>query len=108
VFSAERRRAVVQYLATHPTDHIQETPVELQNYDDYVKIVILRAEKRYDGWAENDQYFEAAKLLRQYKTEHEKRNLEQQITAAEAQGDEAKLAELRKKHYELIKEMKRA
>jgi DNA primase len=108
IFPHEQQRAVLEFLQTHPEKAVEETPPQLQNYDDYVKIVLLRAEKRYDGWAEDDQYFEAAKLLRQYKTEYEKQTLEQQIAAAEAEEDEVKLAKLRAKHYELIKEMKRA
>ncbi len=104
----EKRRAVVEYVAAHPDGKIEETPLSLQNIDDYVKIVLLRAEKRYDGWNEDDQYFEAAKLLRQYKTEHEKKKIEQEISAAEAEGDEARAEDLRTKYYLLIKETKRA
>ncbi len=108
MFENEKRAAVAAYVAGHPTGRIDDTPKELQNIDDYVKIVLLRAEKRYSGWDENDQYFEAAKLLRQYKTEYEKQKLEQKIIAAEAAGDEAEVEQLRIKHYELIKEIKRA
>lgn len=108
MFDDEKRRAVASYLVTHQTGAVQETPAELQNFDEYVKIVLLRAEKRYSSWTENDQYFEAAKLLRQYKTEHEKQSIEQQIAAADAKGDEAEVERLRKQHYILIKEMKRA
>lgn len=108
MFDDERRRAVTHYLIKSQPAAVQDTPKELQNYDEYVKIVILRAEKRYSSWTENDQYFEAAKLLRQYKTEHEKKVLEQQLADAEAKGDETEIERLRKQHYILIKEMKRA
>lgn len=108
MFEDERRKAVAHYLVKSEPSVVQDTPSELHNFDEYVKIVLLRAEKRYSGWTENDQYFEAAKLLRQYKTEHEKKVLEQQIAAAEASGDEAEAERLRKQHYILIKEMKRA
>lgn len=107
LFHSEKRQAVVRYLATHSVGTIEDTPKELQNIDDYVKIVLLRAEKRYGDWDENDQYFEAAKLLRQYKTEHEKQQLEKQIAAAEAKGENETAGHLRAKHYVLIKEMKR-
>lgn len=106
IFATEARQAVAAYLATeHPA--LADTPKELQKFDDYVKIILLRAEKRYGNWAENDQYLEIAKLLRQYKSEYEKTRLEQQIEEAEHRGDSAEVERLRKQHYELIKEMKR-
>lgn len=108
MFENEKRAQVVGYVAANPGGRVDDTPKELQNIDDYVKIVLLRAEKRYDGWDENDQYFEAAKLLRQYKTEYEKQKLEREIADAEAAGDDAKAEQLRAKHYVLIKEIKRA
>lgn len=108
IFGDERRTAVAKYLATPRKAAVTEVPKELQNYDDYVKIVLLRAEKRYGSWDENDQYFEAAKLLRRYKTEHEKKLLEQQLSDAEHNGDDAEVERLRSAYYTLIKEMKRA
>ncbi len=107
IFGDDRRVAVARFLTSNQTV-VRDTPPGLQNFDEYVKIVLLRAEKRYSSWTENDQYFEAAKLLRQFKTEHEKKVLEQQIASAEAEGDEATADRLRGQHYMLIKEMKRA
>ncbi len=107
IFDDERRVTVAKFLTTNQTV-VRDTPKELQNFDEYVKIVLLRAEKRYSSWTENDQYFEAAKLLRQHKTEHEKKVLEQQIANAEAEGNEAEADRLRGQHYLLIKEIKRA
>ena len=106
IFGSEARKAVATYLS-QPHPGVNDTPKELQKIDDYVKIILLRAEKRYGSWAENDQYMEIAKLLRQYKTEYEKNQLEQQISEAEQGGDTAAVERLRKQHYELIKEMKR-
>lgn len=108
IFGDERRMAVAAYLKTPRQTAAVEVPKELQKYDDYVKIVLLRAEKRYGSWNENDQYFEAAKLLRRYKTEHEKKVLEQQLSEAEQSGDDAEVERLRTAYYTLIKEMKRA
>lgn len=108
IFDSEERQAVVAYLVKGQPAAVTDTPPELQKFDEYVKIVLLRAEKRYSSWTENDQYFETAKLLRQYKTEHEKQILEQQIADAEAKGDEPEVERLRAQHYILIKEMKRA
>lgn len=106
VFVTEPQRRVAAYLATQ-RPAITDTPPQLQNFDEYVKIIVLRAEKRYDGWDENDQYHEIAKLLRQYKSEYAKRQIEQQIQEAEQKGDEAALEQLRQKQYQLIKEIKR-
>ena len=107
IFDDERRRAVATFLARSRQTPITETPSELQIFDEYVKIVLLRAEKRYGDWNENDQYFEAAKLLRRYKAEHEKQDIEQQIQIAEQAGNDAEVERLRAKHYVLIKEIKR-
>lgn len=107
LFTQDARQAVVRYVAAQGRTRVVDTPKELQNFDDYVKIIILRAEKRYGNWDEPDQYMEIAKLLRQYKFEHEKTRIEKQIAEAEARDDAQATDELRKQHYELIKEMKR-
>ena len=107
VFAQPFRQAVVAYLATQGRAKVIDTPKELQNFDEYVKIIVLRAEKRYGNWDEPDQYMEIAKLLRQYKFEHEKTRIETQITEAEDRGDVQMVDTLRKQHYELIKEIKR-
>lgn len=106
IFGSNERKVVASYLS-RPHGAMHDTPKELQKFDDYVKIILLRAEKRYGNWAEADQYMEIAKLLRQYKSEYEKNQLEQQIGAAEHSGDAAAVDQLRRQHYELIKEMKR-
>lgn len=107
LFAQESRRAVVGYLKTSGRTKIVDTPPELQNFDDYVKIILLRAENRYGTWDDPDQYMEIAKLLRQFKFEQEKSQIETRIAKAEANDDAATVDELRKQHYELIKEMKR-
>jgi len=107
ILGADASQAVAGYLASPERTPVTDVPKELQNFDDYVKIILLRAEKRYGNWNESDQYLEIAKLLRQYKTEHEKTQLEKQIEQAEHDGLVAEVERLRRQHYELIKEMKR-
>ncbi|HSW77196.1 MAG TPA: DNA primase [Candidatus Chromulinivoraceae bacterium] len=107
ILGADASQVVARYLASPERTPVTDTPKELQNFDDYVKIILLRAEKRYGNWNESDQYLEIAKLLRQYKTEHEKNQLEQQIEQAEHDGLVAEVERLRRQHYELIKEIKR-
>ena len=107
IFSDPRRRAVITFLTSSQAAISDDLPASLQTIDEYVKIVILRAEKRYTGWQSDDMRVEAAKLLRRYQTEHEKTTLEQQIKDAEAKGDDETAQQLREKHYMIVKEMKR-
>lgn len=106
-FTDPRQRTVVQYVMSHSDPVVDDLPSELQEVDEYAKIVILRAEKRYEGWRGEDEHREAAELLRQFRTEHQKQKLEQEIKSAEDKGDEAEVERLRREHYALIKEMKR-
>ncbi len=107
LFTHDPRQSVVNYLQTSGRDKLITTPPELQNFDEYVKIILLRAEDRYGKWDDPDQYMEIAKLLRQFKFEQEKSQIEKKIAEAESQGNAEAADELRKQHYELIKEMKR-
>ena len=109
-FATEERRAVAEYIATHPNRSVQTTPKELQNYDTYVKILLLKAETRYADWNDQDRYFESARLLRQVINEHKKQTqaaLTNQLRDAELSGDDAKAAELRAQLNTLIKEITR-
>lgn len=107
LFDDPRRQAVLHYLTTHSEAVTDALPDELRGVDNYAKIAMIRAEKRYGGWTETDGRLEAAKLLRQYKTEHQKRQLEQQIRSAEERGDADEIERLRREHYVLMKEVKR-
>ena len=109
-FATEERRAVAEYIATHPNKSVQATPKELQKYDTYVKILLLKAETRYADWNDQDRYFESARLLRQVINEHKKQTqaaLTNQLRDAELSGDDAKAAELRAQLNTLIKEITR-
>lgn len=97
LFIGEQRRAVAQYLAMHPGKALSDTPVELQKYDTYVKILLLRAETRYADMDSSERVFETARLLRQIEYEHKKQkkaDLVAELRAAEQEGDEVKSAEL--------------
>lgn len=106
-FGDDRQAAAVTYLLDHDEAVSGDVPRELHEVDEYVKVVLLRAEKRYEGWKGDDVRLEIAELLRQYRTEHQKQDIETQIKAAEEQGDEATIERLRREHYALIKEVKR-
>jgi DNA primase len=109
-FATEDRQAVAKYLAEHAGTVIKTTPKDLQNYDTYVKILLLKAETRYADWNDQDRYFESARLLRQVVNEHKKQKqaqLTNQLREAEVAGDDAKATELRTQLNTLIKEITR-
>jgi DNA primase len=109
-FATEERQAVANYLASHAGTAVRTTPQDLQNYDTYVKILLLKAETRYADWNDQDRYFESARLLRQVVNEHKKQKQSQltnQLREAEAAGDDAKATELRMQLNTLIKEITR-
>ena len=110
IFVGEERYAVANYLSTHAGTALQDTPKELQKYDTYVKILLLRAEARYADMNPTERVYETARLLRQIEYEHKKqRQLEliEELRSAESSGDEQKAAELRITLNTLIKEMPR-
>jgi DNA primase len=109
-FGTDERQAVAKYLSDHAGAVVTSTPQALQNYDTYVKILLLKAESRYAEWNDQDRYFESARLLRQVVNEHKKQKqgqLTNQLREAEAAGDDARATELRMELNILIKEITR-
>ncbi len=110
MIQGEERQALATYFAQHYGKVLTDTPEELQKYDTYVKIVLLRADTRYADWDSNDRYFETARLIRQIENEHKKKKkvlLDKQLRQAEADGDEARANALRAELIPLIKEIAR-
>ncbi len=106
----DERRALARYFARHHDEMLVDTPKELQEFDEYVKIVLLRADARYVEWDQNDRYFEAARLIRQIENEHKKQKqaaLVAKLREYEDRGDDAKAQELRIELNALIKEIAR-
>jgi len=107
-FVGEERRAIVKYLSEYGGKPIKDTPEQLQNYDIYVKILLLKADARYADWNDQDRYFETARLLRQVANEHKKKQkdiLTEQLRDAEALGDDIKANKIRTALNKLIKEI---
>ncbi len=107
-FIGAERQAVAKYLAQQGGKPVKDTPVDLQNYDTYVKILLLKADARYADWNDQDRYFETARLLRQVAKEHKKKQkdlLTEQLREAETLGDDTKAAEIRGQINNLIKEI---
>lgn len=110
MFPTDERRAVLAYIRD-VTETVQSTPKELQDYDTYVKILLLKADTRYGEWNDKDRYHEAARLIRLTKSEHKQKQkdvLMNELREAEDIGDEVEALRLRHALNELIKEMPRA
>jgi len=107
---SEERQALARYLVAHAGTVVADVPDELQKYDNYVKMVLLRAETRYAEWDSNDRYYEAARLIRQIEHEHKKQTQEKliaELREAERVGDESTSDRLRGELNTLIKEIAR-
>lgn len=108
MFIGEERQAIANYLAEFGGKAIKNTPKELQKFDLYVKILLLKADARYADWNDSNRYYETAGLLRQVVNEHKKKQkniLNSQLRDAETLGDDAKAGELRAQLNKLIKEI---
>ena len=108
MFMGDDRRAVVAYLSGSDGKPIKDTPIQLQKYDMYVKILLLKADARYADWNDQDRYYESARLLRQVANEYKKKQkdmLTDQLREAESLGDDAQANEVRGQLNKLIKEI---
>lgn len=108
LFDGDERRAVAAYLIQHGGKAVDDTPKALQNYDTYVKILLLRADARYAEWNAEDRYLETARLLRQITIEQKKKQKElltERLREAETVGDEESAVEIRQRINNLIKEI---
>lgn len=110
MLATDERKEVLRYVRQF-TDIVQAIPKELQDYETYVKILLLRADARYGQWSDEDRYFEAARLVRLTITEHkqiQKDALTSALRIAEDKGDDSEALRLRQALNELIKEIPRA
>ncbi len=110
MLATDERKAVLEYLKTS-LELAPDTPKDLQDYDTYVKILLLKADSRYGEWSDEDRYFEAARLVRLTITEHkqtQKDALTKSLREAEDIGNDDEALRLRQALNELIKEMPRA
>ncbi len=104
------RQALGRYFAQNPGKVLTETPKSLQEFDEYVKIILLRAEARYADWNEQDRFYETARLIRQIENEYKKHKrdvLTNELRDAEVAHDDARADELRQELNRLIKEIAR-
>ena len=111
MMSTDERAALLAFLQKNPTEPLDPTPSALQELDTYVKIVLLKADTRYEQWSDADRSLEAARLVRQVVTEHkqtQKNELVAKLRDAEQNGDDAVAPQLREQLNTLIKEIRSA
>src|SRR5690606_10280248 len=63
MLATDERRAVLRTVR-RTTGDVTDTPRDLQEYDTYVKILLLKADARYGQWSDEDRYSEVARLVR--------------------------------------------
>ncbi len=107
VFSTPERQRVYEYLETNP--HIslnEEVPEDLKDVEDYVKILLFKAEELYKAFDANERLRELRDLVHRLTTEYQKeqqKELTAAIKAAEEVGDDALVSQLLNQFNELLK-----
>lgn len=110
MLDGDERRSLARYFAKNPGTVLLDTPPDLQKYDEYVKLVLLRAEARYAEWDEQSRFYETARLIRQIENEYKKQKRDQlviELRDAETSQNEQRADELRRELNNLIKEIAR-
>lgn len=110
--NGEVRRAVLKYLLGHLGTPLPDPlPEALQPYENYVKMVLLKAEVSYAATDSPARIIEAASLVRRIQDEQltqKKQQLDQALREAEAAHDDERAQALRVELALLIKEKRRA
>lgn len=110
MLATDDRREMLAYIQKS-TEPLGELPKELQDYETYVKILLLKADTRYGDADDKERHQEALHLVRQTIAEHkqkQKDGLVEALRIAEDTGDDAEALRLRTALNELIKESFRA
>lgn len=107
-FDGMERQVLYTYLVGTRDQNLDKTiPDELHEIETYVKIVLLKAETRYQSLDGQDRLVEAVSLVRQLKQQHRTRQKQQLIDAlrqAESEHDEVESERLRTALNALIRE----
>lgn len=105
----DARQAIAAYLKDSREKVGDTVPKDLNIYDTYVKILLLKAEARYAEWDESHRYYEAAELLRQIATKHKKQQkmkLQILLRDAEANHDEVQAQQITANINDIDKELR--
>lgn len=107
VFSAPERQRVYEYLEANPQANLNEDiPEDLKDVEDYVKILLFKAEELYNGFDSNERLRELRDLIHRLTTKYQTQKqqaLTHAIREAEEAGDEARVAELLEQFNTLLK-----
>lgn len=107
VFSTPERQRVYEFVEANPQVSLGDSiPEDLKDVEDYVKILLFKAEELYNSFDANERLRELKdlinKLTRKYQ-EEQKQQLTEAIRAAESLDDDALVAELLKQFNLLLK-----
>lgn len=86
----------------------QNNREKLKKYDNYVKILLLKVDERYDGWKTSEVAVEITRLVQKVQKQHlekQKDSLQDQLKDAEIQGDDNLARELLLEITKLNKEI---
>ena len=107
-FHSPERQRVYEYLEQNPQATIAvDTPEDLKDVEDYVKIVTFKAEELYDKFDANERLRELRDLISKLTKNNQKEQKEQlteQIKLAEEQGDTDAANKLLEKYNNIYKE----
>lgn len=111
-FHGDERRMLFRYLRDDPKQiRAESLPVSLHEIETYVKIVLFKAENRYENLDSQDRIVEAVSLVHQIKEQHsrhKKQQLLEMLREAEQRHDESEVIRLQQELNTLIKETPRA
>lgn len=106
-FHGEERRMLFRYLRDDPKPFkLSKMPKTLHEIETYVKIVLFKAETRYDEMSGQDRLVEAVSLVKRLKSQHLKQTKQTLLTKlrqAEAEDDESAIASLSEQLNNLIR-----
>ena len=111
VFNSPERQRVFEYVSQNPHATISEAvPEDLKDVEDYVKILVLKAEELYAvGFDANERLRELQDLIIKLKTKYftqRRQELSERIKQAESAGDETLVNELLAEFNTVLKKEK--
>jgi hypothetical protein len=107
IFATPERQRVYEYLEANPHVSFTDTiPEDLKDVEDYVKILLFKAEELYAAFDANERLRELRDLVHRLTTEYQKqqkKDLSVLIREAETAGDDKKVNELLNQFNTLLK-----
>ncbi len=107
VFSNPERQRVYEYIEANPQVSLNESiPEDLKDVEDYVKILLFKAEELYENFDANERLRELRDLIRKLTLKYQKQQKEEltlAIREAEKVGNEKLIAKLLDQFNDLLK-----